>query len=171
MAENLLNEAPCVCWTYVYGKDENGGLAKVNITMRGADGKKAFDELMELEQYADKSYGFSMYIKASTSYSSASKKAQDKDYDQSQLPEENVKYEVTAIVKDETSGGKHNLKIRGGNWQKFGQTCWVEKVPEVLSDFVEWKRGTELTGEEIPVSMTYAIFDPNKKKIIGFSET
>ena len=165
------NEAPTVCWTYVYGKDEDGSRAKVNITIRGTDGKKAFDELMELADYAESAYGFSMWEKTSTSYSSATKKAQDKDVDQSKGQEENVKYEVTAIVRDETSKGTPNLKIRGGNWQKFGQTCWLEVVPESASDFVDWKRGEERTGDQIPVDMTYAIFDPNKKKIVGFSET
>lgn len=170
MEEKLHNEAPVVCWAYVYGEDE-GRRAKINVTLRGTDPKKTFDELMELVAYTEVNYGFGIYERTSTSYSSATKRAQDRDVDQSQENQENVKYEVTAIVKDETSKGTPNLKIRGGNWQKFGQTAWTEVIPESASDFVDWKRGTEKTGDQIPVDMTYAIFDPNKKKIIGFSET
>ena len=168
--DNLLNEAPCVCWMYVYGEDE-GRRAKANVTVRGSDPKKTFDELMELVAYTEANYGFSIWERTSTSYSSVTKRAQDQDVDQSQGQEENIKYEVIAIVKDETSKGTPNLKIKGGKWQKFGQTAWTEVIPESASDFVDWKRGTEKTGDQIPVDMTYAIFDPNKKKIIGFSET
>jgi len=63
------------------------------------------------------------------------------------------------------------LKVQGGKWQKFGQTAWIEKIPESAADFVNWKRGTVKTGDEIPVDMTFAIYDPKANKVIGFSES